>query len=240
METRSIGSLQVSVIGLGTNNFGFYMDEAGVAPVVDAALECGINLLDTADSYLASERRLGAALGSRRDQVVLATKFGSSNDELAGGAAPDYVRSAVDRSLSELGTDRIDLYQLHKPDPSTPIADTLGALSELQGAGKIIEIGCSNFSALQLREAATAGSTAQFASVQNHYSLLRRDDEAEVIPPANSSVSPTSRTSRSRAVCSPASTAAVRRRQRERGSPSRARAARLRSTTTHASTSSTD
>ena len=182
METRSIGSLQVSVIGLGTNNFGFYMDEAAVAPVVDAALECGINLLDTADSYLASERRLGAALGSRRDQVVLATKFGSSNDELAGGAAPDYVRSAVERSLSQLGTDRIDLYQLHKPDPSTPIADTLGALGDLQQAGKVLEVGCSNFSAEQLREAAAAGAGARFASVQNHFSLLRRDDEAEVIP----------------------------------------------------------
>src|SRR5262245_51505872 len=167
MEMRSIGELQVSVIGLGTNNFGFLMEEADVAPVVDAAIECGINFFDTADSYATSERRLGAALGYRRDQILLATKFGSSLGELGGGAAPDYVRSAVDRSLAELGTDRIDLYQLHRPDPKTPISDTLGALGELQRAGKIREIGCSNFSTEQLREAATAGTFAQFVSVQN-------------------------------------------------------------------------
>jgi aryl-alcohol dehydrogenase-like predicted oxidoreductase len=182
METRSIGSLEVSVIGLGTNNFGFFMEEADVAPVLDVALECGINLLDTADSYASSERRLGAVLGSRRDDVVLATKFGSSTDELAGGAAPDYIRSAVERSLTELKTDRIDLYQLHRPDPNTPIAETLGALSDLQAAGKIREVGCSNFSADQLREAAAAGTPAQFVAVQNHYNVLHRDDEAEVIP----------------------------------------------------------
>ena len=117
MDTRRIGSLEVSVIGLGTNNFGFFMEEDAVAPVVDAALESGITFFDTADSYLDSEARLGRALGGRRDDVVIATKFGSPVDGGAGGAATGYVRAAVERSLTELGTDRIDLYQLHRPDP---------------------------------------------------------------------------------------------------------------------------
>ena len=168
MDTRRIGSLEVSVIGLGTNNFGFFMEEDAVAPVVDAALEAGITFFDTADSYLESEARLAAALGSRRDEVVLATKFASPVDGGAGGAAPDYVRTAVERSLARLGTDRIDLYQLHRPDPDTPIADTLGALDELVRQGKVREIGCSNFSAAQLREAeAAAAGGARFVSVQN-------------------------------------------------------------------------
>src|SRR5664280_2816348 len=129
MDTRRIGSLEVSVIGLGTNNFGFFMEEDAVAPVVDAALEAGITFFDTADSYLESEPRLARALGGRRDDVVLGTKFASPVDGGPGGAAPDYVRTAVERSLHRLGTDRIDLYQLHRPDPETPIADTLGVLS---------------------------------------------------------------------------------------------------------------
>ena len=187
MDTRRIGSLEVSVIGLGTNNFGFFMEEDGVAPVVDAALEAGINFFDTADSYLESEARLAKALGSRRDEVLIGTKFASPVDGGEGGGAPDYVRSAVERSLSKLGTDRIDLYQMHRPDDATPIADTLGALDELVKEGKVREIGCSNFSAAQLREAeaaATAAGGARFVSVQNQWNLLQREDESEAVPEA--------------------------------------------------------
>ena len=184
MDTRKIGSLDVTVVGLGTNNFGLLMEEADVPPVVDAALAAGINFFDTADSYGSSEERLGRALGTRRDQVVIATKFGSPlGKDQPGGARPEYVRQAVERSLRKLGTDRIDLYQLHKPDPSTPIGDTLAVLDDLVRAGKVLEIGCSNFSAAQLREAeaAVAGGAARFVSVQNHYNLLNRDDEADAI-----------------------------------------------------------
>jgi aryl-alcohol dehydrogenase-like predicted oxidoreductase len=185
MEMRAIGSLRVTSVGLGTNNFGFGMTAEAVPPVVEAALAAGINFFDTSDSYGTSEERLGKALGRRRDQALIATKFGSPviGEDGTGGARPDYVRRAVDASLRRLGTDRIDLYQLHRPDPSTPIADTLGALAEAVQAGKVREIGCSNFTAAQLREAdAAAGDGPRFVSVQNHYNLLRRDDEAEVLP----------------------------------------------------------
>jgi len=184
MLHRSIGSLSVSVIGLGTNNFGFTMAEGEVLPVVDAALEAGINLFDTADSYLSSEERCAAALGRRRDDIVLATKFGNkADDEFTGGASASYVRRAVERSLQALRTDRIDLYQLHTPDPSTPIEETLGALAELVAEGKVIEIGCSNFSAEQLRAAeAATGDGPRFVSVQNQLSLLERADEESVLP----------------------------------------------------------
>ncbi len=185
METRQIGSLEVTVVGLGTNNFGFGMSGEAVPPVVDEAFSLGINFFDTADSYGASEERLGQALGSRRDQVLIATKFGSPvmGEEGTGGARPEYVRAAVDASLKRLGTDHIDLYQLHRPDPDTPIGDTLGALAEAVAAGKVREIGCSNFTAAQLREAhAAAGDGPRFVSVQNHFNLLQRGDEADVIP----------------------------------------------------------
>ncbi len=185
METRKIGSLDVSVVGLGTNNFGFRMDEAAVPAVVDAALGAGITFFDTADAYGRSERRLAAALGARRDDVVLATKFASPlGANRPGGARPEYIRSAVERSLRELATDRIDLYQIHRPDPDTPIAETLAALDELVQAGKVREIGCSNFSADQLVAAddAVKEGAARFVSVQNHYNLLHRADEDEVLP----------------------------------------------------------
>jgi aryl-alcohol dehydrogenase-like predicted oxidoreductase len=158
------------------------MEVGAVPPVVDAALDAGITFFDTADSYLESESRLGKALGGRRDEVVIGSKFGSPVDGGPGGAAPDYVRSALERSLAQLGTDRIDLYQLHRPDPETPIADTLGVLDELVGEGKVREIGCSNFTAAQLREAATAATGARLATVQNPWNLLQRDDESEAVP----------------------------------------------------------
>jgi aryl-alcohol dehydrogenase-like predicted oxidoreductase len=185
METRKIGSLDVSIIGLGTNNFGFRMDEADVPAVVDAALEAGINFFDTADAYGRSERRLAAALGARRDDVVVATKFASPlGPDRPGGARPEYIRSAVERSLRELATDRIDLYQIHRPDLDTPIADTLATLDELVDAGMVREIGCSNFTADQLvaADAAVKDGAARFVSVQNHYNLLHRADEADVLP----------------------------------------------------------
>lgn len=186
MERRRIGSLEVSAVGLGCNNFGRRIDEPASARVVHAALEAGINFFDTADIYggTRSEQFLGRALAGRRDQAVIATKFGMAVDAGKQGARPDYVRSAVEDSLRRLGTDRIDLYQLHRPDPETPIGDTLQALDALVRAGKLREIGCSNFSAAQLREAqqAVGAGAACYVSVQNEYSLLQRQAEVEVLP----------------------------------------------------------
>jgi len=187
MQTRRIGSLSVSVVGLGCNNFGMTIDAKESAGVVNAALDAGINFFDTADMYGStdSERFLGKALGSRRPEAIIATKFGlPANDDFLGGAKPAYVRRACDASLKRLDADRIDLYQLHKPDPSVPIADTLAAMNELVIAGKVREIGCSNFSAEQLRDAkaAVAAGAATFVSVQNQYSLLHRDPEQDVLP----------------------------------------------------------
>jgi aryl-alcohol dehydrogenase-like predicted oxidoreductase len=186
METRRIGSLNVSVIGLGCNNFGRRLDADRTAAVVRTALDAGITFFDTADIYgeTKSEEFLGRALGKRRGDVVVATKFGMPVDEHRRGAKPEYIRRAVEDSLRRLGTDRIDLYQIHQPDPETPIGDTLSALNELVIAGKVREIGCSNFSADQLRAAENAVRTgaARFVSVQNEYSLLHREPEDDVIP----------------------------------------------------------
>lgn len=185
MQKRKIGSLDVSVVGLGCNNFGWRIDAQATSAVVAAALEAGINFFDTADIYGGgkSEEFLGSALGSHRGKIVLATKFGMKFDEQRTGAKPAYVRQALEDSLRRLGTDYIDLYQLHSPDASTPIADTLGALSDLVKAGKVREIGCSNFSAAQLREAESAApDSVHFVGVQNHYSLIHREPEAEVLP----------------------------------------------------------
>ncbi len=182
MNTRTIGSLRVSEVGVGCNNFGSRLSQEQASAVVDAAIESGVNFFDTADTYGAtkSEVFLGQALKGRREQVVVATKFGMPLDDTHFGAKPDYVRSACEDSLRRLGTDYIDLYQLHYPDEATPIADTLGALGELVAAGKVREIGCSNFSAEQLRLAkAAAGSGPAFASVQNQYSLLERAPESD-------------------------------------------------------------
>jgi aryl-alcohol dehydrogenase-like predicted oxidoreductase len=178
-QLRPIGSLKVSVTGLGCNNFGWRIDEAQTRLVVDAALDAGINFFDTADLYGSgqSEEFLGRALGNRRREVVVASKFGMNFDMTHSGARPEYIRQAIEKSLRRLGTDYIDLYQVHQPDPNTPINDTLGALEELVRAGKVRELGCSNFSAAQIREAG-----GRFASVQNQYSLFHREPEAEVLP----------------------------------------------------------
>ena len=185
MRTRPIGSLQASVIGLGCNNFGRRVDAAGTKRVLDAAIDAGVTFLDTADLYgdTDSEAFMGRALEGRRDQVVLATKFGWPKEGY-GGAHPDHVRRAFEASLKRLRTDHVDLYQLHHPDPEVPIADTLGALAELVQAGHVREIGCSNFSAAQLDEAqaAVASGAPRFVSVQNEYSLLHREPEVEVLP----------------------------------------------------------
>lgn len=190
MDTRQIGCLDVSVIGVGCNNFGGRIDEARTKEVVDAAIDVGINLFDTADVYGgagASEVLLGKVLGSRRDHVLIATKFSAPMGEGRQGAAPAYVRAACDASLQRLGTDCIDLYQQHGPDPTVPIEDTLGALDELVRAGKVREIGCSNFSPDLLEQAAKAAEAsggARFASVQNELSLIRRRGDAELIDAA--------------------------------------------------------
>lgn len=183
METSKIGSLEVSAIGIGCNNFGRALDEAGSKAVVDAALDCGINFFDTAANYGSgqSEGFLGAALRGRRELAVIATKFGVPRpDEDHGGAAPAYVRRSVEKSFDALGTDTIDLLQLHKPDPEVPIADTLSAMWDLVDDGTVREIGCSNLDAAQLREAldcADAAGRPRFVSNQVEYSLIHRDPE---------------------------------------------------------------
>ncbi len=185
MPIRQIGSLDVSLVGLGCNNFGGRTNESQSTEVVRAALDAGINFFDTADIYggTRSEEILGAALGQDRADVIVATKFGMTVSPESTGAAPKYVKSALEDSLRRLGTDYVDLYQLHRPDPATPIGDTLAALAELVKAGKVREIGCSNFSAAQLREAdaAAAEGAPRFVSVQNQYSLLEREPGLEVL-----------------------------------------------------------
>src|SRR3954463_12643602 len=155
MEHRNIGSLSVSVVGVGCNNFGARIDETRTREVVDAALDAGINFFDTADMYAngKSEELLGRVLGARRQHVIVATKFGNEMPGQGRGARPEYVKQALDASLKRLGTDFVDLYQQHVPDPEVPIAETLGALNDLVLAGKVREIGSSNFSAGQLQEA---------------------------------------------------------------------------------------
>jgi len=182
MDRRALGSLEISTVGVGCNNFGARLDQAGATRVVHAALEVGVNFFDTADVYGAteSERFLGKALGARRGEAVVATKFGMPLDDKRFGASPTYVRRACEDSLARLGTDYLDLYQLHYPDATVPIADTLGALHELIAEGKVREIGCSNFNVEQLRAARTAaGDGPAFVSVQNQFSLLDRSPERD-------------------------------------------------------------
>jgi len=187
MRTRPIGTLNASVVGLGCNNFGRRLDLAGTKSVLDAAIDAGVTFLDTADLYggTDSERFMGQALRGRRDAVLIATKFGHpANSRAPTGGRPEDVRAALEASLQRLGTDHIDLYQLHMPDADVPIADTLGALAEAVERGQVREIGCSNFDAGQLREAddAVANGAPRFVSVQNEYSMLKRGPEQAVLP----------------------------------------------------------
>jgi len=186
VEFRSLGNLQVSAVGLGCNNFGMRIDAAASQQVVDAAIDAGITYFDTAESYGggASEEMLGRSLAGRRDQVVIATKWGHTSGLADGerGGDPAVIRRRLEASLDRLGTDRVDHYQLHQPDPSTPHDETLGCLAELRDEGKILEIGCTNFSAADLvasHAAATGIGVTPYASVQNHYSLLTRTPETD-------------------------------------------------------------
>jgi len=188
--------LLVSVIGLGCNNFGGRIDVRQARPVVDAAIDAGITFFDTAEMYGTnggSELALGEILHGRRDKVVLATKFGHQAVDMGYGPAAGakggrgYIRRAVENSLRRLRTDYIDLYQLHTPDPLTPIEETIAALDELVAAGKVRYVGHSNLTGWQAADAAHKAANAgaaPFISAQNHWSLLERGDEAEVVPAA--------------------------------------------------------
>ena len=186
MDYRPLGQLQVSVIGLGCNNFGMRIDAAQTKRVVDAAIDAGINYFDTAESYGRgqSEEYLGQALGVRRSEVIVASKWGHTTSLAEGerGGEPAQIRKRLEDSLARLGTDYIDHYQLHRPDPQTPPEETLGCLAELRDEGKIREIGCTHFTADELEDshaAAVADGLAPYPSVQNHYSLLTRDPETD-------------------------------------------------------------
>jgi aryl-alcohol dehydrogenase-like predicted oxidoreductase len=192
MQKRNLGASgpEVSLVGLGANNFGGRIDLEASRRVVDRALELGITLIDTADTYGergGSEEALGQILGPRRKTIVLASKFGMPMDDAGKlqGASRSYIMQAVEASLRRLKTDWIDLYQVHRPDLKTPIEETLRALDDLVKAGKVRFIGCSNFSAAQLREAravAAGRGLTQFVSCQDEYSLLARDLEKDRVP----------------------------------------------------------
>ena len=198
MRYRPLGDsgLMVSVTGLGCNNFGRRLDLGATRAVVNAALDSGIILLDTSDTYGGgggSEELLGEVLAGRRDQVVLATEFGHQDFDMGYGPAAGakggrgYIRRAVERSLRRLRTDYLDLYQIHTPDPVTPVAETLAALGELVAEGKVRYLGHSNFTGWQIADAAhvaRAAGLVPFVSAQNHWSLLERGAEAEVVPAA--------------------------------------------------------
>ena len=196
MDYRPLGSsgLMVSAVGIGCNAFGRRVDQDGVVSILSAARDSGVTLLDTADIYGGepgqSESMLGEALQGQRDEFVLATKFGmdmqgANGDDFGALGSRRYVRRAVEASLRRLQTDHIDLYQLHRPDPLTPIEETLEALTDLVREGKVLYIGCSNFDGWQVADASWTSSTAglaSFVSVQNEYSLLDRTVEDEVAP----------------------------------------------------------
>ena len=192
MNQRHLGNsgLQVSVVGLGCNNFGWRIDVEASRRVVDKALELGVTLLDTADIYGnlgGSEEALGQILGERRKDIVLASKFGMAmdNEDRLKGASRRYIMRAVEGSLKRLKTDWIDLYQVHRPDPLTPIEETLRALDDLVRQGKVRYIGCSNYAAWQVADAAWTARLCNlnaFISCQDEYSLVVRDIERELVP----------------------------------------------------------
>ncbi len=192
MRERQLGAtdLRVSPLGLGCNNFGGRLDAAAARNVVHAALDAGITVFDTADIYGnrgGSESVLGEALGARRKDIVLISKFGVAMDDegkLKGGSAR-YVASAIEASLKRLQTDWVDLYYYHRPDPATPIEETLRALDALIAQGKVRYIGCSNMSAVQIAEAqrvSQANDLHRFEVCQDQYNLLSRQIEAEIVP----------------------------------------------------------
>jgi len=191
MEYRRLGNsgLKVSAVGIGCNNFGMRIDQEATNAVVAAALDAGINFFDTADVYggSQSEVMLGKALAGRRDEVVIATKFASPMGQRPDqkGGSRRYIMQAVEASLRRLGTDYIDLYQMHRPDPDTPIEETLAALDDLVKAGKVRYLGNSNFTGWQIADAdwiSRSANREQFVSAQNLYSLLERGSAREVLP----------------------------------------------------------
>jgi aryl-alcohol dehydrogenase-like predicted oxidoreductase len=188
MSFRQLGSsgLNVSVVGVGCNNFGFKIDEEQTKAVVSAALDAGLNLFDTAASYGASEERLGKALGGRRAEVVIATKFPSPHEPTKHQpGSRHHIVEACEGSLRRLGTDFIDLYQMHRPDPLTPIDETLRALDDLVQSGKVRYVGSSNFAGWQIADADWTSRThgwVRMVSAQNSYSLVDRRIESDVIP----------------------------------------------------------
>ena len=195
MDYRRLGhsGLWVSAVGIGCNNFGAKCDEAATRAVVHACLDAGITLFDTADMYGnrgGSETLLGRILGHHRKDIVLASKFGLPMGEgpYLNGTGRHYIMRAVEDSLRRLRTDHLDLYQVHRPDPATPIEETLRALDDLVRDGKVRYVGCSNFAGWQLAEAewaARAGGTVRFISAQNEYSLVDRRIEGDLVPAAN-------------------------------------------------------
>ena len=189
METRNLGvsGLRVSLVGLGCNSFSVRIDLEAARKVLRKALDLGITLIDTADAYGkgGSETFIGEIIGNRRNDVVLATKFGLRMGEGLCGASRRYIMTAVEASLKRLRTDHIDLYQLHRPDPLTPIEETLRALDDLIHQGKVRYIGCSNLSARQVAEAQSTAKAQRlhaFISCQDEYSLVSRDIERELLP----------------------------------------------------------
>jgi aryl-alcohol dehydrogenase-like predicted oxidoreductase len=187
MRRLGISGLKVSEVGLGCNNFGMRIDQKATQAVVDAALDAGVTFFDTADIYggTKSEEFLGKALGKRRGDIVLATKFGMriGDDDRRTGGSRRWIMRAVEDSLTRLGTDWIDLYQFHQPDPDTPIDETLRALDDLVTQGKVRYIGNSNFTGWQIADADwTAAGSTRFVSAQNQFSLLERKVEFEVLP----------------------------------------------------------
>lgn len=198
MTYRRLGDsgLLVSTVGIGCNAFSRRVDIGGVRDILAAARDTGVTLLDTADIYGAprggSEELLGEALAGQRDHFVVATKFGqdmagANGEDFGARGSRRYIRRAVEASLRRLRTDHIDLYQLHLPDPVTPIEETLSALTDLVRDGKVLYLGCSNFAGWQIADAAWIARSAgleAFVSVQNQYSLLTRDIAEEVVPAA--------------------------------------------------------
>lgn len=191
MEYRTLGKsgLRVSAVGLGTNQFGGKVDEAGVRHLIDRALDAGVNFIDTADIYTGgrSEETIGKAIRGRRDKVIVATKVGSrvGDGPNEAGASRQRIRDGVEASLRRLGTDYIDLYQIHRVDPKTPFEETMRALDDLVRAGKVRYIGASNYAAWQLcrsNDLAQMYGWTQFVSVQPHYHMLERDIERELVP----------------------------------------------------------
>jgi len=192
MDRRTIGGpggLNVSLVGLGCNAFGRRVDEKGTHAVLDAAIDAGIDFFDTAETYGDgdSERFMGSGLKGKRDKVFLASKFGHSHSHVEGKpkGSPENIRVAVEKSLKQLQTDRLDLYQQHRPDPDTPVADTLGALEDLVSAGKIRYYGCSYYTGAQMQDAVDAAEKAGlkgFVTAQNAWNMLERGIEADLIP----------------------------------------------------------